>query len=238
MEYRCIHCGATELRASRAGNRSWALALAKSIKGARVTLSEPTNMKVRVERPARGIALVIAEHSCEPRVTGVEGQSDGYDIIIAVGGTSGFNSSTLSKNDRFRMRWSRLKGLLHSKRASLLLDLEPEHPEFLELRNPEGGRGLEMILAERRELNLPPFSILAKLSGSDASLHHLKRSLEVDPLFKESSSEIFPVHDGNLIVKVDDSNRYELMKLLQAMVRLRSSKRLSTINYLLAPVDL
>lgn len=236
--YRCVHCGSAELKATKSGGRSWALSLAKSIRGARVILSESTNVKLFVERKSEKVTIVIAEHSCEPRVITAEGRAEGYDIILAIGGRSGFNSSTLSKNDRFRMRLSRLRGLVNSKQATMILDLDPEHPEFWELRSPSSGKGLEMILQERRQLNLPPFSVLAELTGSDNSLHQLKKSLQADDLFRRESSEIFPVHNERLILKVDQSDRLELMRLLQAMVRLRSSKRLAPINFILSPAHL
>jgi hypothetical protein len=155
-----------------------------------------------------------------------------------LGGRAAFASSSLARSDRFRMAWGRLLGLVNIKAASFFVDLEMDHPAFIELREPGNARGLPVILHERKELNLPPYSTLVELRGEERVLQKLRLSLESDQIFQNPENVIFPVHDGRMILKVKRDQRMELNRLLQELVRLRSAKRLPRIDYTYDPEDM
>jgi primosomal protein N' len=116
--------------------------------------------------------------------------------------------------------------------------VEANHPEYQELKQPGNPRGLDIVMRERSELRLPPFSELVALKGEDRVLQRLRISLESDQLFRNPQNVIFPVHDGRMILKIDSEQRLELLRLLQEMTRIRSAKRLPRIDYDFDPEDM
>lgn len=236
--YSCRYCSGSQLRATRSGGQSWALSLSRSIRGARVIVSDPQAPRSELLVQRKGVTIVIATQGQEPRIVDAEDRHKGYDIIVLMGGNTGFNASTLSRVDHFRMNWARILGLADPNKASFFVDLDPQHPEFQELRRNSSGRGLELVAQERKALALPPYTVLVEIEGEDAVLNRLKRSLETDPLFSRIGNLIFPVLNGRMTIKVRSADRVELMRLLQTTVRIRSARRLPPIRYRVSPEHL
>lgn len=234
--YLCVFCGGTRLMATKGGSESLALSMAKSIKNSRIFVSNSTVPKSHLSKSDQH-DIVIATHGLEPQLIDGDGQYLGYDVIIMLGGRAAFSGASLHRTDRFRIGWSRLLGLANPKECFFLLDLDFDHPEFFELRRMDGERGLEVLLTERRELFLPPFSLLVELSADDGVLHKLRSALLSDEIFTRKGNEIFPVHDSAMIVRVNSNDRHELLQLLQSMTRLRSSNRLPRVAYRVDPQD-
>jgi len=233
----CKHCKGSHLVAIRGGSEALALSVAKSIKGARTIVSNSNSPKDEIVAGSES-TVVIATQGCEPRIRSEDGKRSGYDGVVMLGGRAAFASPSLARSDRFRMAWGRLLGLVNIKEASFFVDLEMDHPAFIELREPGNARGLPVILHERKELNLPPYSTLVELRGEERVLQKLRLSLESDQIFQNPENVIFPVHDGRMILKVKRDQRMELNRLLQELVRLRSAKRLPRIDYTYDPEDM
>ncbi|MGA1737703.1 MAG: hypothetical protein ACO4AM_00290 [Candidatus Nanopelagicaceae bacterium] len=232
-DYRCHFCSGTEIVATKVGSEALALTIAKSVKGSRVHLSNSSEPRVTVTR-SYDHDIVIATHGLEPRVADVSGKASGYDIIVMLGGRAAFSGSSLSRADRIRRSWGRLLGLAHPSKARFLVDLESQHPEFQELKRTSTSHGLDLVLRERRELNLPPISTLVELKGEESALQQLRKQFLGDHLFTMSGHEIFPVHQGRMVMRVKSECRTELLRLLQSVTRIRSAKRLSVVSYRIA----
>ena len=228
--YRCKFCSSSEVVATRAGSQSLALTLAKSIKKSRVHLSNSSEPRTAIEK-SKSHDIVISTHGLEPHVIDGSGSIVGYDIIIMLGGRAAFAGSSLARSDRMRRGWGRLLGLANPRRTRFLVDLESHHPEFHELKRSRDSLGLDLVLKERMELHLPPFSLLLELSGASEALHQLRDHLLEDSLFVDSSNEIYPVLHGKMTIKVLADDRTELLNLLQSLTRVRSAKRLPIISY-------
>jgi len=182
--------------------------------------------------------VVVATQGSEPRIRSEDGKRYGYDVVVMIGGRAAFSSPSIARVDRFRLAWGRLLGLSHPKEALFLVDVEANHPEYQELKQSGNPRGLDIVMRERSELGLPPFSELVALKGEDRVLQRLRISLESDQLFRNPQNVIFPVHDGRMILKIDSEQRLELLRLLQEMTRIRSAKRLPRIDYDFDPEDM
>lgn len=232
--YRCNYCHSQSLQALRAGNQSWALSIAKSIKGARVLLSDSSNDKNDVVLKEDEITVIIATQGFEPRIYGQDGRYQGYDVIALMGGFAGFNSSSLAKSDQYRRAWTRTLGLARSRKADVLLELERSHVEFSEIVEPRENQGIENLLAERKSLFLPPYSILVEVTGESSALVRLRAALLQDRLFQTPGASIYPVQGERFVIKVGTSARDELLRLMLNMAKLRSAKRLSPIRYRIA----
>lgn len=228
--YRCRFCSGSELVATKAGSEALAITLAKSIKQSRVHLSNTSEPRVKIEK-SKDQDIVISTHGLEPRVIDSHGNLLGYDIIIMLGGRAAFSGASLSRSDRVRRNWGRLLGLANASQAKFLIDLESHHPEFQELKRMNQAEGLRLVLQERRELDLPPFSVLVELKGETAALHQLRTQLLSDEIFESRGNEIFPVHHGKMTIRVLANQRVELLRLLQSVTRIRSAKRLPVISY-------
>lgn len=235
--YRCRYCEGSTLTAVRGGGEALGLSIAKSVKGARVIVSNAGALKEEVVASERH-TVVIATQGSEPRIRSADGKRHGFDTIAMIGGRSAFASPSLARVDRFRLAWGRLRGLCNPKATTFLIDLEASHPEFQEFKQPGSARGLELVKRERAELGLPPFSQLVALKGDDRVLQRLRSSLQSDDLFQQSKNVIFPVHANRMILKVDSNQRLELLRLLQEMTRLRSAKRLPRIDYDFDPEEM
>ena len=235
--YLCRHCGGSKLTAVRGGGEALGLSIGKSIKGARIIISNSNALKDEVIASARH-TVVVATQGSEPRIRSEDGKRYGYDAVIMIGGRAAFSSPSIARVDRFRLAWGRLLGLSHPKEALFLVDVEANHPEYQELKQPGNPRGLDIVMRERSELGLPPFSGLVALKGEDRVLQRLRISLESDQLFRNPQNVIFPVHDGRMILKIDSEQRLELLRLLQEMTRIRSAKRLPRIDYDFDPEDM
>lgn len=232
----CSFCGGSKLSATKGGSESLALTLAKSIRDSVIHLSNVSTPKTEILRSGK-TDIVISTHGMEPRIFNPDGSYYGFDVIVLIGGRAAFTGSSLNRSDRFRSEWGRLLGLANVKQCVFIVDLEKDHPEFLELQRIEGRAGLQLVLQERRELSLPPFSVLVELSGSDSVLQGLRSSLKNDQIFMRNRNEIFPVHNGKMIARVDSQDRWEMLQLLQSMTRLRSAKRLPVVSYRVDPQE-
>ena len=235
--YLCRHCGGSNLTAVRGGGEALGLSIGKSIKGARIIVSNASASKDEVIASSRH-TVVIATQGSEPRIRSEDGKRSGYDAVAMIGGRAAFSSPSIARVDRFRLGWARLLGLSNPKEALFLVDVEANHPEYQELKHPGSPRGLDLVLKERAELGLPPFSGLVALKGEDQVLQRLRVSLETDQLFQSPQNVIFPVHDGRMILKILSEQRLELLRLLQEVIRIRSAKRLPRIDYDFDPVDM
>lgn len=240
----CRHCGAQDFLSFAGGTERWALSLASNIRGAKVIISTADNLKDEVELEEKSPTIVIATPGSEPLLTGKNHLSRGYDVIVLLGGNALFNSASLTFQEQARVRWGRSLGLLRTSMAptdperispSILVEIEPSHSEFRALRDRDYARTLQPMIDERKALMLPPFAILCEIRGEERSLHRLRQKLSQDPLFAGQSSALYPVKDGSFLVKVPTKRRYELIHLLQGLVRLRSARKLSPLTYELEP---
>ena len=235
--YLCRHCGGSMLTAVRGGGEALGLSIGKSIKGARVIISNANALKDEVIASEHH-TVVIATQGSEPRIRSEDGKRQGFDIVAMIGGRAAYASPSIARVERFRLSWGRLRGLSHPKEAVFLIDLEANHPEFQEFKEPGNPRGLEIVMKERAELGLPPFSQLVALKGEERVLQRLRPSLELDPLFENPKNVIFPVHNGRMILKIESEQRLEMLRLLQEMTRIRSARRLPRIDYDFDPEDM
>ncbi|MBM3719049.1 MAG: hypothetical protein FJW51_00250 [Actinobacteria bacterium] len=232
---RCRHCQGDHFLSYKGGAEKWALTLGKSISGSKVVLSNADTFKGELVQSKSGALIVVATHGCEPLIVDKAGRPIGYQIIALIGGNGIFNSPSFSMQEASRMRWARALGLLSPNNGVVLADLDQEHPEFRAMRSGDHAKHLGNTLKERRSLNLPPYSLIAEIRGEPSALTRLRSSLAEDRLFKDTESEIFPVRDSSFLVKVSRKHRFELSQLLQGVIRIRSSKRLAPISFIIEP---
>lgn len=232
---RCKHCHGEKFLSYKGGAEKWALTLGKSISGSTVMLSNSDSYKPEIRQSDSGALIVLATHGCEPIIVDESGRASGYQLIALIGGNGLFNSPSFTSHEESRVRWGRALGLLSPKDGVVLADLDAGHPEFRAIRSGEYSQSLAESLKERRNLNLPPFSVVAEIRGEPSVLSRLRTNLEGDRLFAEKASFIFPIQESKFLVKVSRNRRFELLQLLQGVIRLRSSKRLSPISFILEP---
>lgn len=239
QQYQCRFCGGNRLMATKVGGEALATSIAKSIKHSRVIVSTADSPKDDIMRAVQsiGTTVVIATHGLEPRILDPQGRSRGYDLIVILGARAAFASPSLARSDRFRLACSRLLGLINPGSGSILVDIDPMHPELLELRSDANGRGVERVLSERLELGLPPYSTLFELYGEDRVLQRLRTTLLADELFKRAENTVFPAHDGSMMLKVVTKDRQECIRLLVELSRVRSAKRLPRVSFRVEPED-
>ena len=201
-------------------------------------LSDSANERTEIYTSSSELTVVIATQGNEPRVFDQQGRQSGYDLVALLGGKAGFNSATLSRSDQYRRSWARIIGLVNPRRAHVFMDLERSHVEFIEASRSGRNSGIENFLTERKALFLPPYALLVQVFGEEASLIRMRNALESDGLFKELGSVAYPVQNDSFIIKVATIHRNELLRLLQSTVKLRSSKRLSPIRFVVSPENL
>jgi primosomal protein N' (replication factor Y) (superfamily II helicase) len=233
--YSCPFCGGSRVIATKMGGEAWAMTLARSIKNSSVVLSSTSIYKEEIVASPERNTIVIATQGCEPRLVG---ERVGYDIVILLGGRAAFNSVSISRIDSFRISWGRTLGFANPQQATFLVDLEADHPEFLALQNEKSAHAMEVIISERKALNLPPFATLVEVSGGDALLQKLRSSLLQDVIFSVPENMIFPVQQGKFVIRVSRRQNEELMQLLHSMTRIRSSRKLPQVNLRVEPDDM
>ena len=82
---------------------------------------------------------------------------------------------------------------------------------------------------------MPPFSTIAEVKGEPSALARLRENLARDTLFQEKESALFPIQGERFLVKVPERKRFELLQLLQGVTKMRSSRSLSPVFFVLDP---
>lgn len=244
--FACRHCGSIQLVAIRSGGRKWESLLGSNIKGSRIILSNSFAPKREIVWTSDNEPLiVIATRGMEPRILNQDGSYRGYDSVAILGALQSFNNHNFRDVDEFRNKVAAIRSLLRIKQDTVgntYIDIPNDHSELKSLASGDYSQFLAGEIKERKELNLPPYSIIAEIKGSEEVLLRLKEFLRKEDIFSTISSQIYEIsgHDEEctMMLQVAREDRVALLSLLSKLLKLRSSKSLPLFKYRLDPESL
>lgn len=155
--FRCTECGGVQVRAGARGVDRTAEELGRSFPGVPVHASSAQH---RLGSVPEGPSLVVATVGAEPTAPG------GYAAALLLDGDSQLQREGLDVPPRVLARWLAAACLVRRADEGGTVVVTAEHDAVvgaLVRRDPAGFAG--QLLAERRELHLPPAGRLAEVTG-------------------------------------------------------------------------
>jgi len=257
-QWRCRECGGTQLRAVQIGAERTASELGRAFPGVPVVLSTaqaPGGVKTSI---AAKPALVIATPGAEPIATA------GYATVLLLDATQASSSLALGAPAEALRRWLAAAALTvpatFGGQVLLVGDVPTALANAFVAFDPV--QFAERDLAERAELQLPPFMRVAALTGDraaiDAVLDRVPLAtvenrigpVELDEFGEVGSAEPPSDSDGlfsaqqvmppqvRLSVRVPAADGLELARQLRAAMRIRSARReAGSVRLQLDPAD-
>jgi primosomal protein N' len=242
----CKYCASTQLSAVRSGAKKWESILGSNIKKTRIILSNSLAPKREILCSSESEPLIaIATRSMEPRILLEDGSYRGYDVVFILGALQSINNYNFRDVDEFRNRAAAIRALLRVKSGAVgntYIDLPVDHAEFKALANGDYSLFLQSEIEERQKFNLPPYSVIAEIKGSEDVLVRLREFLSKDKIFLSASSRIYEIsgrdHECRMMLQVAREDRVTLLALLAKLLKLRSSRSLPLFKYRLDPDSL
>lgn len=154
LNFKCLACGGSSLRAGTAGSNRTAAELGKSFPGVKVV---EATFEHRVTELKAGKQLVVATPGAEPVVPG------GYGAVILLDGQKLLSRDTLRAGEIAVSLWSNAISLLAHGGRAVGVGLASPLGQKLALWDQVGIAANE--LATRRELDFPPQRRMASIYG-------------------------------------------------------------------------
>jgi primosomal protein N' (replication factor Y) len=209
--------------------------ISRAFPGFPVIISAGDVIKRRIESKP---SLVLATPGSQPQVEG------GYSAVVVLDGTRFFAHTDLRTAERARELFLETAALI-AENGSVLVVIDDSHPIIPSIARWNVSTMLKRELADRKELQLPPFATSAVLvvDQSSASQIHsgLKRALDQGRL--PVSTRIFgpsllPKDRAKILLHVDNSETQLLVSAVHELQRRRSISKKELFTLRINPYSL
>jgi primosomal protein N' (replication factor Y) (superfamily II helicase) len=223
--WRCNHCGGSELRAMSVGVERTAEELGRAFPGVRIIWSQAEHM---VREVSAEPALVVATPGAEPVAAA------GYEAVILL--DANWGRTGLGAGEAQVRRWFHAAALARPQ-ARVMVTAPINTATVQALVRWDSVWFAARELGERRTTGLPPASRVAALEGDATSVREVEQSIEV------SHRTLGPVEMGEekvrLLVLVDRAHGTVLSEeLIRISVRRSAEKTAAKVHVQLDPREL
>lgn len=173
--FTCANCGSHSLRATVKGASRTAEELGRAFPGVPVLLSYGDKDKRRTEIEPKA-SVVVSTPGSEPRVSG------GYGAAIMLDAWALLNRPELGADENTARQWWNLVSKVKPQDAGgqAIIVGEPHHPIIQGMIRGNSADLAERILAERAEVQLPPFSHFVAIDGNYSAVSDFVDELAFD----------------------------------------------------------
>lgn len=220
-EWRCHECGSKDMLLISRGAKRIEEELGKAFPFVPIYLS--TSEKPLVEFPSAGI--VVATPGMEPR-------GGKFSALALLDGELQLNWPTMRTEERLLDLWFTLVTKC-SESAPIYLTLPSNHriSQALSIGSPD--RLMREMLAERKDVRLPPWYRVARIKGEDLSTIQLKLSEEFDHLVLSKSSD-----PRECLIRVPVERSQEVIDSIHALIKYRLATGKEPISVEIDPYEL
>ena len=243
----CVHCGKNfDSWACNFCNRNKPYLAARGIEraseeisrafpGFPVIISAGDVIKRRIENKP---SLVLATPGSQPQVQG------GYSAVVVLDGTRFFAHTDLRTAERARELFLETAALINES-GSVLVVIDDSHPIIPSIARWNVSTMLKRELADRKEIQLPPFATSAVLvmEQSSASQIHSGLKKAIDQGRLPVSTRIFgpsllPKDRAKILLHVDNSEAQSLVSAVHELQRRRSISKKELFTLRINPYSL
>ena len=222
--WKCRYCQSQRYRALRKGALRIAEEIGKAFPRTKIAISTSDNRPTLTEENT----IVIATFGSEPHIT------EGYRAVVLLDGDALSARPFLRSEENLLFRWSTI--IASSPKASaIFVSLPQQHRISQTLLSGSPQRFMREELANRKALELPPFSRAIVIQGSESALSTLS-----DRLGNEFPTGIISasINRGVLFLKVSHEGAPALLSALRALQHYRSARGDQLLNIEVDPYDL
>ena len=225
--FQCTWCQSSRLKKQSKGSDRIAYEIGKAFPKIAIAISTKDNTPEVIHKNT----IVISTPGAEPYL------EEGFSAIVLTDCEMLLNRPLLRSEEFARLHWRTALAQLQQN-GYIYLDLPHGHREVQSLIRGNYFFSINQELSERKELRLPPFVSILRLSGTPRVIAQLHATLTSEfsslSIHKEAISE----KSAQLIVRAPFDRLHELKKALSDMQRIRSAKKLEPINIEVDPLDL
>ena len=223
-DWKCRTCQSQRFRTLRKGALRIAEEIGKAFPHTKIAISTSDNRPTLTEENT----IVIATFGSEPNF------SEGYRAVVLLDGDALSARPFLRSEENLLFRWSTIIAS-SPKSNAIFMSLPQQHRISQTLLSGSPQRFLREELANRRALELPPFSRVIVIQGSEGALSSLSDRLENEfPTGIISAS----INRGALFLKVSHESAPALLSALRALQHYRSARGEQLLNIEVDPYDL
>ncbi|HJQ00188.1 MAG TPA: primosomal protein N' [Jatrophihabitans sp.] len=235
--WRCPHCQGNRLRASVIGSSRTAEEIGRAFPG--VLTRTSAGDSVLTDIPA-GPAVVVATPGAEPAAPG------GYGAALLLDGWALLSRPDLRAAEEAVRRWANAIALVAAD-GSVIVSADAGLPAVQAVIRWDHAGFAERELADRQELNFPPISRMASLTGPPAAVAELLGLCELPGSAEELGSVPVgrPDPAGNepdqvrTLLRVVRADGVALAEALHAAAAIRSARKSgAAVRVMLDPVEL
>jgi primosomal protein N' (replication factor Y) len=240
--WRCPHCQGNRLRASVVGSSRTAEEIGRAFPG--VVTRTSAGDSVLGEVPA-GPSVVVATPGAEPVVAG------GYGAALLLDGWALLSRPDLRAAEEAVRRWANAIALVAAD-GSVIISADASLPAVQALIRWDHAGYAERELADRQELNFPPVSRMASLTGPPAAVAELLALCQLPGSAEELGSVPAartgragldgagqPVEQIRTLLRVTRSDGAALAEALHAGAAIRSARKSGApVRIMLDPLEL
>ncbi len=215
-EWRCSWCGASRRRDLGKGSLRRVEELGKAFPRVRVISSTSDHLLTRIPEEK---VIVIATLGAEPEMM------NGYAAIIFLDGERIFSRPTMRGDEEGRYKWSSQLSLA-KQNAEIYLSLAHTHREVQALLLGDGWKAARAELKERAEVNLPPYSRMISIEGSNSEMVAFAMTLrESESITCEVLGPVLVDKEkSKIVIRVDFADAQKLLDVIKDVQRYRSVK--------------
>ena len=223
-DWKCRTCQSQRFRTLRKGALRIAEEIGKAFPHTKIAISTSDNRPTLTEENT----IVIATFGSEPNF------SEGYRAVVLLDGDALSARPFLRSEENLLFRWSTIIAS-SPKSNAIFMSLPQQHRISQTLLSGSPQRFLREELANRRALELPPFSRVMVIQSSEGALSSLSDRLENEfPTGIISAS----INRGALFLKVSHESAPALLSALRALQHYRSARGEQLLNIEVDPYDL
>jgi primosomal protein N' (replication factor Y) len=237
--WRCPHCQGSRLRASVVGSSRTAEEIGRAFPG--VLTRTSAGDSVLADIPA-GPAVVVATPGAEPVAPG------GYGAALLLDGWALLSRPDLRAAEEAVRRWANAIALVAAD-GSVIVSADAGLPAVQALIRWDHAGFAERELADRQELNFPPISRMASLTGPPAAVAELLALCQLPGSAEELGSVPVPagrasaasdsVDQVRTLLRVSRSAGAALAEALHAAAAVRSARKsVGPVRVMLDPLEL
>jgi primosomal protein N' (replication factor Y) len=235
VDWACPSCGGNRMRAATVGSARTAEEIGRAFPSVPVRSSSAVSV---INELAPGPSLVIATPGAEPPVAG------GYGAALLLDGWAMLSRPDLrAAEDTFR-RWCNAVALTAAD-ATVVVGADASLAPVQALIRWDAAGHAARELADRHELNFPPASRFASLTGAPADIARLLSSVELPATAEELGSTEVPARPGTVhdprdhpgggdqavstvraLIRVSRADGAQLAEALHAAAAIGSAKKL------------
>jgi primosomal protein N' (replication factor Y) len=221
--WNCQHCQHTETTASKKDPAVVAESLARAFPGHRILISTANH---RLHQVKESGTLVIATIGHEP--------AGEYAAVVLLDGEFLINRPGLRTEESLLGHWLSLVAL-SDESAEIFVSLPKSHPVAIALASEDGDRFLSRTLADRAEVQMPPYYRFALVDLTNRDLASLTDAAQLSGIFTMVTQVSIDSLNTRVILRGRVEQSAEFSEFFRSFLRYRSLKGLSPVTVRIDP---